>query len=626
MRFNDLQLRTKLYLALAVPVTVCVILVTQAHLSRNALQGTIVNLGTRHLQSVSLLLNIDRDLYQSLQGVQNSLTTTGEKRKAWVEAARSNFAQVEERWGQYKSIATADMPEKCAAFEAACKEYKGLFEPVVAVGDDYASSPANMTAFDKVAAQFELTRAVVSEISDAEEESAGETSAASLVAVGSVNRQQIVISVAGVLISILGSALLYNRIAGSAKRTLARVRDISRGDGDLTRRLKVDSKDELGQLASEINGFLDSLHGIIEQILASADRVTGICQELNASADQAGKMSRQVAAAVEQVAKGASDQSRITAELLSGANSFMTAADSVSSGSIEQSSTIEEARKAVDRMVEAARAAGESVEKITGLMALTAEAAANGTAAVAETQESMEQLSHSTGEVSDCISELGKRSEEIGNIVEVIRDIADQTNLLALNAAIEAARAGEHGRGFAVVADEVRKLAENAAQSTRQISDLIAKVNGGIETAVRGSGGNQDRIGAVLAVGRRSAEVLSSISEHVRSTTAEINRLSDLAPELLQRGSNLSEAVAGIAAVAGRNAEAATVMRSDSQGVVEGIRGISDLSQRAAAVAEEVSASAEEQSAGAEQVAAAAGRARASIDELRSLVARFKLA
>jgi methyl-accepting chemotaxis protein len=236
--------------------------------------------------------------------------------------------------------------------------------------------------------------------------------------------------------------LLSKQIVRPIHRTIDTLKDIAQGEGDLTQRIDENRKDELGELGHWFNHFISNIQNVIRQAVNTTNDVATAAHE--------------IAATSQQMAGGMNDQARQASQISSAVEEM-------------SASTIEVARQSHD--------ASENAQ-------LAGEYAANGSSVVQQSIDGMNSISLIVNDSATAINELGKRSEQIGQIINVINDIADQTNLLALNAAIEAARAGEHGRGFAVVADEVRKLAERTTTATEEVAKSIQDIQNQTRAAV----------------------------------------------------------------------------------------------------------------------------------------------
>ncbi|GFO54413.1 methyl-accepting chemotaxis protein [Geomonas sp. Red276] len=272
-------------------------------------------------------------------------------------------------------------------------------------------------------------------------------------------------------------------------RMCVMIEDIAQGEGDLTKRLEVSSSDEIGEVAGWMNHFMEKLHGIISRTAETTQRLAAAAARLEETA-------RKMAQGTDRVA--------LQAESIATAGDEMSA----TSGDIAQN-----CGKAAD-------GSGR-----------TSKAAAEGAKVVEETITLMAGIAQRVQESAQRVAGLGTRSEQIGAIVSTIEDIADQTNLLALNAAIEAARAGEQGRGFAVVADEVRALAERTGKATREIGSMIRGIQAEIGTAVVAMEQDVHEVtkGSRQAAG--SGRALEEILGMIDDMTAQIHQVATAAEE-----------------------------------------------------------------------------------------------
>jgi methyl-accepting chemotaxis protein len=252
-------------------------------------------------------------------------------------------------------------------------------------------------------------------------------------------------------------------------------KDIAQGEGDLTKRVPASGTDEIAVLGNYFNQFIEKLQKMIGKVAHVTDKVASASVELSATA--------------EEISKGT---------------------DTLTSRASQTAAAVEEMNATVSQVA-------QNSGKAATLAQETVKTAKDGGSVVSDTISGMQQLSDAVSSSATIIAELGKSSDQIGEIVRVIEDIADQTNLLALNAAIEAARAGEQGRGFAVVADEVRKLAERTTKATKEIGDMIRQIQqdtrGAVESMQQGTVKVTSGVDLVNRTGKALARIVEMVSE-----------------------------------------------------------------------------------------------------------------
>jgi methyl-accepting chemotaxis protein len=223
------------------------------------------------------------------------------------------------------------------------------------------------------------------------------------------------------------------------------------------------------------------------------------------------------------------------------------------------------------------------------------------------------------------VQEMGERSNRIGAIVETIDELAAQTNLLALNAAIEAARAGEAGKGFAVVADEVRKLAERSAQAAKEIAGLVDGIQHSVAQAVTAMDGGAGEVERGVARASRSGQALASILSEVESVDGQVHEIAAAAGRIESAARALGDAMDAVSAVVEENSAATEEMSAASQEVAAAMETITGVSEGNSASIQEVSASAEEMSSQVKEVTSAVHALAEMAHGLEELVGRFSL-
>lgn len=325
------------------------------------------------------------------------------------------------------------------------------------------------------------------------------------------------------LIQTMGGVFISTIIILTVHRKVNRIwhlhesmEQLSTGQGDLTFRLPSDSRDEIGKTAEAFNRFMEQLQNIIRKVKQATDQVASSSAELSATAIQVEK----------------------------GSESQVEQAAAAASAMVEMKSTVADVAKNASEAASFSKSANTTAER--------------GGEVITETVTGMQKIAQSVEGAATVISSLGQSSEQIGEIVSLINDIADQTNLLALNAAIEAARAGEQGRGFAVVADEVRKLAERTAKATAEIGKMIKAIQSDTKKAVVSmkQGTREAESGVILA--NEAGGALLEIVEGSQRLTDMISQIATAAEEQSAVSTEVSNSVGAISRVAKENNTAVT--------------------------------------------------------------------
>jgi len=413
----------------------------------------------------------------------------------------------------------------------------------------------------------------------------------------------------------MDSLVEYLQSMGDAAGTIAK--------NDLTVDIQLRSeKDELGKA---FQTMVHDLRETVGQISDNAGNLSAASEQLANAAAQAGQATNQISNTIQQVAKGTADQATGVNKTASATEQMSKAIEGVAKGAQEQSQAISRAAEITSQINAAIQQVTGNVESVTRDSVAAADAARSGVTTVDETLRGMQSIKSKVGASAEKVQEMGQRSGEIGAIVETIEDIASQTNLLALNAAIEAARAGEHGKGFAVVADEVRKLAERSSQATKEIGSLIAGIQTPVAEAVRAMDEGSKEVELGVASANKAGSALSDILTAAQAVNNQANLAGQAAKQMNLASSELVSAVDTVSAVVEENTAATEEMSANSSEVTQAIESIASVSEENSAAIEEVSASTEEMSAQVEEVTASAQSLAELAQNLQVLVNRFKL-
>ena len=316
-----------------------------------------------------------------------------------------------------------------------------------------------------------------------------------------------IISLAMIIVSLVMAFLISRMVVTPLNQLATAFKEIAEGDGDLRRRLDTSRMDETGEVAQGFNTFADKLTTVLSKVVELTQKVGFSAMHLSATA--------------EQISKGTQNQNMQVTQ--------------VASAIEEMSATVIQVASNTSQAAEFAKTASDM--------------AINGGEIVSKTVAGMQSIATSVEESASTIEELGRNSDQIGEIITVINDIADQTNLLALNAAIEAARAGEHGKGFAVVADEVRKLAERTSKATKEIRDKIELIQKRTAGAVDAMNNGRKNVDAGVELASEAGESLTKIVEIVKSVSNMILQIAAAEEQQSAAAGEISTNMEGIAAV-----------------------------------------------------------------------------
>lgn len=395
-------------------------------------------------------------------------------------------------------------------------------------------------------------------------------------------------------------------------------------EGDLTTRVTAQSeRDALG------NAFAQMVTGLNDVLSRARNTATSLSQakeELESVAEQAAQATNEIARSSTQVAQGTGEQAAAVQTISANVDELGQAIRQVTAGAEQQREAVNDAVRLSEDVAGRARAMASSAQSASTGAANASEAANEGADRVQTTVAGIGRLQVRIDAAATEIEALGARSDEIGKIVAMIDDIASQTNLLALNAAIEAARAGEQGRGFAVVADEVRQLAERVAAATKEIGSLIETVRSGLDSSVEAmsEGVNEMRSSSRAAEG--AGEALARILEAVTTVSSQIADIADGAENLQGAAGEMTTRIAEVGEVAGKNRDATQTMAKQADLVSESVSSVAAVAEENSAATEQVSASTEEMSAQVEELSASTSELGRMADALLGQIASFRLA
>ena len=379
----------------------------------------------------------------------------------------------------------------------------------------------------------------------------------------------------------------------------------------------------LGAIGEELTAGLEALRDLIGGVILASRSLSLASEQSSSAANQASVAVEQIARAVDSVAGGARDQAAKIAQAGAAIEELARSAEMIADGAAHQATAIHDATGAIQQLdvgieslsshgSDLARSAREASDEVFG-----------GNGAVTETQEAMRRLRDVSQGAAGAMVALEERSAQVEQIVRTIEEIADQTNLLALNAAIEAARAGEHGRGFAVVADEVRKLAERSSGATREITAILSAIRRETITAAEAMRTSDSSMESGLSLAERAATALAGVERAIDTTTKIAEELASRAQTMRDASLRVTENVSTASAGVEENAAAASQMKITTRDVTAAILPVATAAEEQSSAAQQAAIATGELASGVQEIEATARGLREQAEQLDGLVARF---
>ena len=476
-----------------------------------------------------------------------------------------------------------------------------------------------------------------------------------------IERLQIFLVVAGVVFLVAFGAILWltRRSLNPVRTAVDTARQIAEVDlkalaqlsqamarGDLSQTLNIEtrqvsrtSSDEIGELAvnfncmvsqlqeaaNAYNGMIGGLRDMIHQVDGEAGTLLQLSEQLARSAQDANQATNQIAETMHHVATGSARQASNVSQAASAVHEMSGAIGGVAKGAQEQAVAVGQASALTANINQALERVGETTKHVTQGSIEAAQTARTGSAVVDDAIRGMLAIQQKVDLSSQKVIQMGLHSEKIGTVLETISDIASQTNLLALNAAIEAARAGEHGRGFAVVADEVRKLAERSALATHEIGGLIEDIQRSIAEAVTAMQEGAREVEVGVSRNSETGQALKDILVRIETVKQQMQDVAQGVTRVESASSELVGSVESVSAVVEENTAATEEMAAGSTEVSRMIEDIASISAENSAAVEEVSAATVQMRTQVQDVSHSAAALAQTAQTLRRQMEQFRL-
>ena len=570
--FNNLQVKQKLTLLIAVFVFAIIGVSVANNLELKKSSSRMDQLYTTNVKQIQLAYKDKVLLHQTVETIYALIISTEDSE---TQRLKTDLAEIrkelDENIATYEQLPlTAAQVSDINALKDSVQKYRAVNNRIIDLATQNKNQEAYALSKKEAAPLLKNILVAGDKIANDSDQGAAEMNEFGKTEIVKSVWTSSIITLIAILLGLSIGILTVKQIGNRLKMTVNFLTHLA--DGNFSNNISEKSmldRSEFGILSQSVDKMTRNIRKLIQQILAAAEQMASSSQQLTASAEQSSQAATQVAESTTHVADSSTKQLKL----------------------------IEHTASVVSEMIQGINTVTKNIQTVNDSGKRTSDTALEGTKAIKTTIEQMARIGEKTENAAEVIHALSQYSKEIDKIVGIISSIADQTNLLALNAAIEAARAGDAGRGFSVVAEEVRKLAEQSAQSTKEIVDLIKNVQINTEKAVSYMNENKKEV--------------QSGEDFANSAGEKFNNIFTMITEI---GNGIEEITAST-----------TQLDAGTKRVVESSNNIDKESRKAASETQTISAATEEQSASMEEIASASTHLAKMAEDLQSIVRKFKV-